>query len=491
MDARSIYSSEVSRPPEPGINDTIAPMQSRRSFTGSLLAAPFAAAPPADPADLTVIEAVTMIRQGKLTPVELTEACLKRIEKLNPRLNAFITVLGDQALAQARSLRLSTASMQPLHGIPIALKDIYDTAGVRTTAASAQWRDRVPTNDATVVQRLHAAGSVLVGKANLDEFAYNFTSETSVFGAAHNPWNPECSPGGSSGGSAIAVASSMCLAALGSDTGGSIRLPAAFCGITGFKPTYGRVPTDGAAPLAWSLDHVGPMTRTARDAALLHSVLSGQPVTIRPVKSLRIGLAHDPYWQQIDDDVNRGMIAAVETMRRFSREVRDVRLPALPTASESPLPATYSTVIFAEAFAFHREMLSQYPERYHSGTRATIELGKPVSAAEYIFARREMDRLRATAASLVFKDVDVLITPTSPGPAFRLGSNPSLVFLRNTAPWNLYGLPTISIPCGFSKTGLPIGMQITGGPDRDGAVLSLAAAFQEATDFHRRRPVIL
>jgi aspartyl-tRNA(Asn)/glutamyl-tRNA(Gln) amidotransferase subunit A len=256
------------------------PMQSRRSFTGSLVAAaPFAAALPADPADVTVIEAVTMIREGKLTPVELTEACLKRIGTLNPRLNAFITVLGEQALAHARSLRPSLAATQPLHGIPIALKDLYDTAGVRTTAASAQWRDRIPTTDATVVQRLRAAGCVSIGKANLDEFAYYFTSETSVFGPAHNPWNPECSPGGSSGGSAIAVASSMCLAALGSDTGGSIRLPAAFCGITGFKPTYGRVPTDGAAPLAWSLDHVGPMTRTARDAALLHSVLSGQPVT--------------------------------------------------------------------------------------------------------------------------------------------------------------------------------------------------------------------
>jgi len=280
----------------------------------------------------------------------------------------------------------------------------------------------------------------------------------------------------------------MCLAALGSDTGGSIRLPAAFCGITGYKPTYGRVPTDGAAPLAWSLDHVGPMTWTARDAALVHSVLSGQPMRVRPVKDLRLGLVRVPYWQQIDSDVERAMNAAVDTMSRFSREVRDVQLPMLPTHAETPLPKTYSTVIFAEAYAFHREMLARHPDRYHAGTRASIELGKPFSAAEYILERREMERLRATASALLFKDVDALITPTAPGPAFKLGSQPSLVFLRNTAPWNLYGLPTISIPCGFSKSGLPIGLQITGGPDRDSTVLSLAVAFQAETDFHRRRP---
>jgi aspartyl-tRNA(Asn)/glutamyl-tRNA(Gln) amidotransferase subunit A len=464
-------------------------MQSRRSFAGGLLALPMAAALPSDPADLTVSEAVALIEQRRLTPSELTQSCLKRAEKLNPRLNALITVLGDQALARARSLRPSSAK-QPLHGIPIALKDLYDTAGVRTTAASAHWRERVPKTDAVVVQRLQAAGSVLVGKANMDEFAYNFTSETSVFGASHNPWNTECSPGGSSGGSAIAVASGMCLAALGSDTGGSIRLPATFCGITGYKPSYGRIPTDGAAPLAWSLDHVGPMVRTARDAALVHGVLSGKPIPITPVKDLRLGLAREPYWHQIDGDVELAISTAVQTMKRVSREVRDAQLPQLPSDSESTLPTTYTTVIFAEAYAFHRAMFAEHPERYHSGTKATLELGKPIAAAEYILERRRMEQLRATAAALLFKDVDVLITPTAPAPAFKLGSRPDLVFLRNTAPWNLYGLPAISVPCGFSKSGLPIGVQIIGGPDRDSTVLSLAAAFQAETDFHLRRPAL-
>lgn len=454
------------------------------------MALPVMAAPPTDPADLTIVEAVALIQRRKLTPVELTEACVRRIEKLNPRLNAFITVLGSEALARAKALKPSSASKEPLHGIPIALKDLYDTAGVRTTAASAQWRDRVPDKDAVVVQRLKAAGAVLAGKANLDEFAYNFTSETSAFGASHNPWNTELSPGGSSGGSAIAVASGMSLGALGSDTGGSIRLPAAFCGVTGFKPTYGRVPTDGAAPLSWSLDHVGPMTRTAEDAALLHGVLSDHSLQIRAPKGLRLGLARVPYWEQLDPEVERALTEAIETMRRFSRDVRDVTLPILPTGSESPLPTTYRTVIFSEAYAFHREMATQHPERYHAGTRATIELGKSITAAEYILESREMVRLRASASSMLFRGVDLLLTPTAPGPAFKLGSQPSLVFLRNTAPWDLYGLPTVSIPCGFTKGGLPVGLQITGPPDGDGAVLSLAAAFQAETDFHRRRPPV-
>jgi aspartyl-tRNA(Asn)/glutamyl-tRNA(Gln) amidotransferase subunit A len=465
-------------------------MLTRRAFAGGLLAIPAAAATPADPSDFTVAEAAAQLRQRKLTPVELTEACLRRIEKLNPGLNAMVTVMREQALSRARSLRPSSAAEQPLHGIPIVLKDLFDTAGVLTTAASAQWRGRIPSSDATVVRRLEAAGCIVIGKTNLDEFAYNFTSETSVFGASHNPWNPACSPGGSSGGSAIAVASGMAPAALGSDTGGSIRLPSAFCGITGYKPSYGRVPVEGAAPLAWSLDHVGPMTRTARDGALLHGVLSGQPAALHPVKELRVGLARTPYWQGIDAEVEGSMNAAVETMRKLVRQVQDVQLPALPLIADAPLPVAYTTVIFTEAYAFHREMLAKNPERYHAGTRSTLELGKPISAADYVLARREMERLRATAGEALFQTVDLLITPTAPGPAFKLGSNPSLVFLRNTAPWNLYGLPTISIPCGFSGSGLPIGLQITGGPDRDRAVLSMAAAFQEQTDFHQRRPAV-
>jgi aspartyl-tRNA(Asn)/glutamyl-tRNA(Gln) amidotransferase subunit A len=221
---------------------------------------------------------------------------------------------------------------------------------------------------------------------------------------------------------------------------------------------------------------------------LLHEILSGQPLRSVSVKELRIGLVRDPFWLGIESEVERAIAAAVDAMRRLTREVQEVTPPVLPTAPGSPLPATYSTVIFAEAHAFHREMLEQHPDRYHSWTRATIELGRSIPAAQYILARREMERLRATAGEHLLRNVDVLITPTAPGVAFKLGSDRDLVFLRNTAPWNLYGLPTISIPCGFSKGGLPIGLQITGARDRDDTVFSLAAAFQAETDFHQRRP---
>jgi aspartyl-tRNA(Asn)/glutamyl-tRNA(Gln) amidotransferase subunit A len=395
--------------------------------------------------------------------------------------------MGEEARERARGLKPRDAAREALHGIPVALKDLYDTAGVRTTAASAQWRERVPAADAEVVRRLRAAGAVITGKANLDEFAYHFTSETSASGAAHNPWNEVCSPGGSSGGSAIAVATGMSLAALGSDTGGSIRLPAAFCGITGYKPSYGRVPLEGAAPLAWSLDHAGPMTRSARDAALLYGVMSGQPVTLTAARGLRVGVAREPYWQGLESDVEQAMELAVGALRRLCREVREVKLPPIEWNAESPLPKAYTTIIFSEAFTFHREMLAAHPEHYHAGTRATIELGKTIGAADYIAARREMERLRAGAQRELFRSVDLLVMPTAPGVAFRLGSNPSLVYLRNTAPWNLYGLPVAAIPCGFSPAGLPVGMQIIGAPGADAMVLSAAAAFQVETEFHSLR----
>lgn len=445
---------------------------------------------PTDPAFFTITEAAALIRAGKLTPLELINACLARVERLQPRLNAFITVLAESARRRAGELRRAAAARQPLHGIPIALKDLYDTAAVPTTAASAHWRTRIPSTDAGVTRRLLDAGAVFTGKANMDEFAYNFTSETSAFGPSRNPWNPACSPGGSSGGSAIAVAAAMSLAAMGSDTGGSIRLPASFCGITGYKPTYGLVPLDGAAPLSWSLDHAGPMTRTALDAALLHGVLAAQPLTLASAKPLRIGIPRDPYCTGLDPDVERALNAAAATLRRLCRDVRDVTLPALPLSPGSPLPLTYSTIIFAEAHAFHRQMLAGNPSSYHPGTRASIELGRPIDSATYILARREMERLRANAAAELFRDADLLLTPTAPGPAFPLGSKPSLAFLRNTAPWNLYGLPTIAIPCGFSATGLPIGLQLTGRPNADTQVLSAAAAFQAETDFHLRRPPV-
>jgi aspartyl-tRNA(Asn)/glutamyl-tRNA(Gln) amidotransferase subunit A len=402
----------------------------------------------------------------KLSPTEHVKQCLAQIEKLNPSLNAMITVMPDQALADAKALE-NSKRRGPLWGKTIALKDLYDTKGVRTTAASKQYLNRVPTEDAEVVRLLKAAGAIIIGKANMDEFAYNYTGETSHFGTARNPVNPALSPGGSSGGSAVAVATGMCFAALGSDTGGSIRQPAAFCGITGFKPTYGLLSTKGVLPLAWTLDTVGPMTRTPADALLLFEAMGGRRSTaIRP----RFGIPRKPFFDQLEPETAQIVEAAI---RQFPG-AREVPFPHIEPAPEVPdLARPYLRVINAEAYTFHKQMLEKSPGNYHPQIRQNIANGAAVSAADYIEARRELDRWRASANSL-FPNVDLLLTPTTPGPAFPLGKPGSLLFLRNTALWNLFGLPSVSVPCGFTKSGLPIGLQITGRAGADSLVLAAA-----------------
>jgi len=429
-------------------------MPNRRAFLASLAAS--AAAP-------------------KLSPVEHVKRCLSQIEKLNPSLNAMITVMADRALADAKVVE-NSKPRGPLWGMPIALKDLYDTKGVRTTAASKQYIDRVPTEDAEVVRLLKAAGAIIIGKANMDEFAYNYTGETSHFGPARNPWNPALSPGGSSGGSAVAVAAGMCFAALGSDTGGSIRQPAAFCGITGFKPTYGRLSTQGVLPLAWTLDTVGPMTRTASDALLLFLAMGGRPT---PTPAPRFGIPRKPFFDQLDSETAQIVEAAILQFQG----AHDVPFPKIEPSPEVPeLTRPYLRVINAEAYAFHKQMLEKSPDNYHPQIRQNIANGAAVTAADYIHSRRELDRWRATANSL-FPNVDLLLTPTTPGPAFPLGKPGSLLYLRNTALWNLFGLPAISVPCGFTKNGLPIGLQITGRHGEDSRVLAAAIRFQRGTTF--------
>jgi aspartyl-tRNA(Asn)/glutamyl-tRNA(Gln) amidotransferase subunit A len=470
-------------------------MPTRREFIQGVAGAvpALALSSPGDNTGMTIAEAAELIRQRKLSPVELTKACLSRINALNRELNAFITVTDELALSRAKSLEAELPARgprSPLHGIPVALKDLIDTAGVKTTAGSALWADRVPTMDAAVVKSLEAAGAILVGKTNMDEFAYNFTSETSHYGAIRNPWDKRRSPGGSSGGSAVAVAAGMCFAALGSDTGGSIRLPAALCGITGFKPTYGKVPTDGVAPLAWSMDHVGPMCRTARDAALVLEAISSPAArfSARKLKQVRLGIVRKPYFSGIDEEVEHATARAVEQLARLCSGANEVDLPILPAFENWPdLPRTYSVLISAEAYAYHRPTLGRSEGLYHPGTRLMLQGGADIGAADYIEARREMEALRDASHDL-FSKADILITPAAPGPAFELGKPASLVFLRNCAPWNLYGLPCISIPCGFSQDGLPLGMQLTGPSGSDSLVLALASAYQSRTDWHARRP---
>lgn len=450
----------------------------RRTFLESAVAAGAAASPPPELEWLTLAEAAALVRRRRISPVELVRAALERIDRLQPKLNAFITVTHESALEAARRLERERPR-GPLHGVPIGLKDLYDTAGVRTTAASAQYAERVPAEDAAVVRRLREAGAVIVGKLNMDEFAYSFTSETSHFGPTENPWKAGYSPGGSSGGSGAAVAAGLCYGALGSDTGGSIRLPAALCGIVGFKPTYGALPTSGVVPLAWSLDHVGPMCRTVEDVRLMLAGM-GLPLRapVRPVKSLRIGIPRAVYFDQLEAETAAAVEEAIEVLGRLTAGARDVQLPPLRLSQGlASLPDTYGTIITAEAYTFHEAMLAAHPERYHPLTRQTIELGKAVSAPAYIRARREMEELRRASNGL-FTDADLLAMPAAPAPAFPLGSRPGLYYLRNLAPWNLYGLPAVSVPCGFTRDGLPIGLQLVGPPGQNALVLAAAEAYE-------------
>jgi len=454
---------------------------------------------------LSLKDASAMVRRKAVSPVELTQACLARIERLNPALNAFITVTAEQALREARDAEAEIQKGKwrgPLHGIPIALKDLFDTAGVRTTAGSGVFKDRVPEQDAEVVRRLRAAGAVLLGKLNMHEFAYGGTSVATYFGAVHNPWNLDRIAGGSSGGSAAAVAAGLCYGALGSDTGGSIRQPSAYCGIAGLKPTYGRVSTRGVIPLSWSLDHVGPMCRSVGDAALLLQAIAGYdpqetnsvdvPVpdytqALRAkVSPLRLGVPRKMFFEQIDAEIAAAVNQAIEVLRKLTAGVRDVELPPYDT-----LP-----VVPAEAYAYHAPYVTKMPELYQPSVRERVESGKNITAETYIAGRRELDRLRR-AVREVFTGVDLLITPTTPvSPATIADSAQADVrppggvgfSLRNTQPFDIFGLPAISVPCGFTNSGLPIGLQITGPHWGEPAVLALAHAYEQATEWHTRRP---
>ncbi|HEX9121058.1 MAG TPA: amidase [Terriglobales bacterium] len=451
---------------------------------------------------LTLTEAAALVADKSVSPVELTQACLERIERLNPALNAFITVTRDTALEQARTAEREIASGRyrgPLHGIPVALKDLIDTAGARTTAASALFQERVPAEDAAVVRHLKVEGAVLLGKTNLHEFAYGGSGVVSYYGAARNPWAREHITGGSSSGSAAAVAAGMCFAALGSDTAGSIRLPAACCGIVGMKPTYGLVSVRGVVPLSWSYDHVGPMTRSVRDAALVLQAIAGYDAadsTSRELPesdyggrleqdthSLRLGIVRQFFFDDLEPEVAAAINNALQVLETLTGGLSDASMPI----------DTDRTVQAAEAYAYHAQFLAERAELYQPETLRRIQRGESVAAREYILKRIELDHLRHDAANL-FAEYDLLATPTSPvtAPALaELQANPDdlrrreLILLRNTRPFNVLGLPAVSVPCGFTRAGLPIGLQIAGAPGDDARVLQLAHAYERATEWHR------
>jgi aspartyl-tRNA(Asn)/glutamyl-tRNA(Gln) amidotransferase subunit A len=456
----------------------------------------------------SIVETGELLRKGKLSPVELTKNCLAQIEKLNPTLNAFVTVTAELALTQARTAEAEILSGHwrgPLHGIPLALKDLIDTAGIRTTAASALFKDRVPTDDAEVVRRLKEAGAVLLGKQNLHEFAYGGSSMISYYGEVHNPWDPGRIAGGSSGGSAASVAAGLGYGAIGTDTAGSVREPAALCGVVGLKPTYGRVSVRGVIPLSLSLDHIGPVARTVSDAAVMLQVIASHDASdpnsaempvpdyvagLRDgVKQLRIGVPRKFFYEDLDPEIASSVEQAIGVLRTLGCDLSEIEI-------EVPTDRTLQT---AESYAYHAEFASRSPELYQPETLRRICKGEDISAAEVEQSRRELKQIRSEIHK-IFEGVDVLVTPTAPVPAAainELKQNPELLrphellLLRNTRPVNVWGLPAISVPCGFTTAGLPIGLQIIGPQWREGTVLKLAHAYEQATDWHKRSPGLI
>jgi aspartyl-tRNA(Asn)/glutamyl-tRNA(Gln) amidotransferase subunit A len=480
----------------------------RREFT---LSAAFALAARSqssqDPAGLTLAEASRRLRARTVTPTDLTEACLNRIKTYNPKINAWITVMREQALAQAKVLGDELAAgkvRSPLHGIPIGLKDNIDTAGVRTTAASAVFEDRVPSEDAEVVRRLKAAGAILIGKCNLHEFAQGGTSAISFFGPVRNPWKLERNAGGSSGGSAAAVAMGCCYGALGTDTGGSIRTPASYCGVAGFKPTHGRVSIRGIIPLIWSLDHCGPLARTVEDTAMILQQIAGydrldissadRPVPNyesaigAPVSRFRLGVPPQ-FFDNLDDDVSRAVEDALALLNKMTKGSREVLLPSLMDA------AAAGGAGMAESYAYHEPYIIRNRGGYQPQTIRILERGAQIKASDYIRSWRELELVRRTVNDM-FQDVDLLVTPTRrrtprtvDAEIKRASSEKPLPpDPENTRPFNAYGLPTISVPCGMSKDGLPIGLQISGPQFGEINVLALAHAYEQATEWHKRLP---
>lgn len=458
--------------------------------------------------DLTIEEASRRIRDLELSPVELTEATLEQISALNNTLNAFITVTGEQALEAAQQAEIEIRNggwRGPFHGIPLGLKDLFETAGTRTTAGSPFFKDYIPVSDAEVVRRLAAAGAVFVGKLNMHEIALGITNVNPHYGPCRNPWDLDRMSGGSSGGSAVAVATRMCFGALGSDTGGSIRIPAALCGITGLKPTFGRVSLRGVMPLSWNLDHPGPMARTVEDVALMLQAIAGydpeDPVSVSVpvddyvaalpggVRGWRIALATDPFFRRVEDPVWGAVSDAAEAFRNLGAVVEQVSIP-----EGQAMARANSLMVISDAAAVHAERFKTAPEKFGPDIRTRLGTGSTNSVIDYIEARRTQSLARCEFRRF-FNDFDLLLTPATPVPAPPIEGPDAVaqapILTSFTAPFNLTGLPVISVPCGFTPQGLPVGLQIVAPEWAEARLLRAACAYQTATGWHKARPPIL
>ncbi len=482
---------------------------------------------PANSADTLAFASIeglsVLLTRRKISPVELVTFFLGRIERHNPALNAYLTITRARALTDAKNsekLLLRGRPRSPLEGIPVAIKDNLYTQGVRTTAGSKILHDFIPQYDATAVARLRHAGAVFLGKTNLHEFAYGVTTGNPHYGAAHNPWDLECIPGGSSGGSAAAIAAGLCVASIGTDTGGSIRIPASLCGIFGIKPSFGRVSCYGAVPLAPNLDHVGPLTRTAADAALLLGVIAGadphdistlaQPrlkpySDVRAISSrlrphftkkfpLRLGWPQDYFFDAIDPEVVLAMDAAARSFEGLGAIIEEVPLPHV---RDGDAPST--TIALAEATHVH-EAEGWFPARsadYGEDVRKRLEMGRDIRAADYLNSLGVRKRVRADFDA-AFERVDAILAPATPMAAPWIGENVVIfgsaeetvrsALIRSNRPANLTGLPALSMPCGWTDRGLPVGLQLIGKQWDEENLLTIARLFEQAHPEFRRRP---
>jgi aspartyl-tRNA(Asn)/glutamyl-tRNA(Gln) amidotransferase subunit A len=456
---------------------------------------------------LTIRQIASQIREGKTSPTEITKLMLERIKRTDAQVKAYVTVLGEAELlkqAEAAELHLrSGCDLGPLHGIPVSIKDLFETEGIRTTCGSRLKQDYVPKTDCTVVSRLKSAGAIILGKTNTHEFALG-----GVTPPTRNPWHTQHIPGGSSGGSAAAIVACSAIVATGSDTGGSIRIPASFCGVVGLKPTYSRVSRAGVFPESWSLDHVGPIARRVEDSALMLKVMAGydrsDPTSSHRrvpdyveriqhgVRGLRVGVPGNHFFEHCDREVSDAVSSALEVLKELGCQLVDFEFPYLPE-----IMAAYTTIDSCESSAYHERELADRAEDFKPDVRLLLEQGLFIPATYYIQALR-VRAMVFEAITNVFQKFDVIVTPSEPVVAPAVGQGTVAIEkyeetvdgaeVRYLAPFNLTGLPALSIPCGFSRSNLPIGMQIIGDAFDESTVLRVGNAYESETDWHLKFP---
>ncbi|HMU91898.1 MAG TPA: amidase [Anaerolineales bacterium] len=448
---------------------------------------------------LSLTDQRDLIKSREINASELADACYRQIERLNPTLNAFITVIPPEQLSAQEETQSGL-----LQEIPIAVKDLYNTKGIRTTAGTRFFADHIPQEDAYVVQKIKKAGAQIIGKTNTHEIALGVTNNNPHYGACRNPWDITRTPGGSSGGSAVAVSTGMAMAALGTDTGGSIRIPASLCGVVGLKPTFGRVSLRGILPLSWNLDHAGPITRKVEDAALMLQVMGGydelDPASMKTlpgdyyshlrdgIKDRKFALATGSFIEESDPEVLEAVRKTAQVLEEQGAVITETNVDFLKEAAIANALMTQ-----ADGAAFHRERLKEHPDWFGADVRQRLEIGAAFTSSEYILARRTQAEVKRQL-ELLFEEYDGLLLPTTPITAPVLEGENALERARQltrfTAPFNLTGLPALTIPCGFTSEGLPIGLQIVSRAWNEAGVLRTGYAFQQATEWHTRMPSI-